>query len=141
MTGPDVPASSSPTPQCRKLGITPGHRVALDHPPAEWALSDPPPDVVIVGDGKPADVVVAFFRVAAELPERLAALARRIHPTGALWVAWPRRAGGHTSDITDTVVREHALELGIVDVKVAAIDDDWSGLRFVWRVANRPAGR
>ena len=54
-----------------------------------------------------------------------------------MWAAWPRRAGGHTSDITDNVVREHALAIGLVDVKVAAIDDDWSGLRLVWRVANR----
>ena len=51
-------------------------------------------------------------------------------PIGAVWVAWPRRAGGHTSDITDNVVREYALPLGLVDVKVAAIDDDWSGLRL-----------
>jgi hypothetical protein len=54
-----------------------------------------------------------------------------------LWVAWPRRAGGHRSDITDTVIREHALPMGLVDVKVAAIDEDWSGLRLVWRVENR----
>ncbi|MEJ0014705.1 MAG: hypothetical protein WDN07_04015 [Actinomycetota bacterium] len=52
--------------------------------------------------------------------------------------AWPRRAGSHRSDITDNLVRDVALPLGIVDVKVAAIDDDWSGLRFVWRVSNRP---
>ena len=64
-------------------------------------------------------------------------LARRIYPAGALWVAWPRRAGGHSSDITDNVIREHALPIGLVDVKVAAIDDDWSGLRLVWRVENR----
>ena len=56
---------------------------------------------------------------------------------GALWVAWPRRAAGHGSDITDTVIREYALPLGLVDVKVAAIDDDWSGLRVVWRTENR----
>jgi hypothetical protein len=63
--------------------------------------------------------------------------ATRIYPAGALWVAWPRRAAGHRSDITDNVVREHALPLGVVDVKVAAIDDDWSGLRLVWRTENR----
>jgi hypothetical protein len=52
-------------------------------------------------------------------------------------VAWPRRAGGHHSDITDNTIREQALPLGVVDVKVAAIDDDWSGIRLVWRLANR----
>ena len=81
---------------------------------------------------------MAFFTRAAEIGARLPALAERIYPAGAVWAAWPRRAGGHTSDITDNVVREHALAIGLVDVKVAAIDDDWSGLRLVWRVANRP---
>ena len=63
---------------------------------------------------------------------------QRIYPSGALWAAWPRRAGGHESDITDSVIRDWALELGVVDVKVAAIDADWSGMRLVWRLANRP---
>jgi hypothetical protein len=71
------------------------------------------------------------------MPDRLPELARRIFPAGAIWAAWPRRAAGHTSDITDNVVREHALPLGIVDVKVAALDEDWSTIRLVWRVDNR----
>jgi len=86
----------------------------------------------------PADVIIAFFTVAAEIPAALPELAGRIYPAGAIWAAWPRRAGGHRSDITDNVIRSHALPLGLVDVKVAAIDNDWSGLRLVWRVANRP---
>jgi hypothetical protein len=86
---------------------------------------------------EPADLIVAFFRQADELSRRLPDLVRRIQPDGALWIAWPRRAGGHHSDITDTVIRAEALALGVVDVKVAAIDDDWSGQRYVWRVANR----
>jgi hypothetical protein len=68
---------------------------------------------------------------------RLGELAHRIHPSGALWIAWPRRAGGHDSDITDTIIRACALPLGIVDVKVAAIDADWSGQRYVWRMELR----
>ncbi len=83
------------------------------------------------------DVLVAFFRAAAELDSRLPALAERIRPAGGLWVAWPRRAGGHTSDLGDTLIRETCLQLGIVDVKVAAIDEDWSGAKFVWRLTNR----
>jgi hypothetical protein len=90
----------------------------------------------VVGGGR-ADVIISFFTAAAQLGERLPELADRIRPDAALWVTWPRRAAGHNSDITDNVVRDHALPLGIVDVKVAAIDDDWSGLRFVWRKANR----
>ena len=82
-------------------------------------------------------MIIAFFTRAEEIGVRLPALADRIFPDGAVWAAWPRRAGGHTSDITDNVVREHALAMGLVDVKVAAIDADWSGLRLVWRVVNR----
>jgi hypothetical protein len=126
------------TPQARKLGLKPGLRVALDAPAAEWVLQDPPGGLLPADpDDGSADVIIAFFRTAAELVPRLPELARRIYPGGAIWAAWPRRAGGHDSDITDNVVRAHALDLGLVDVKVAAIDDDWSGLRLVWRVSNR----
>lgn len=123
--------------QARKLGLKPGQRVSLDEPPAGWALADPPDGLAYVGAPDHADVIIAFFARAGDLSERLPVLAERIFPAGAVWAAWPRRAGGHTSDITDNVVREHALALGLVDVKVAAIDDDWSGLRLVWRAANR----
>jgi len=130
-------AGYSGTPQARKLGIKPGHRVSLDAPPPGWTLLDPPPGLVPVDPPGAADVLVAFFRGADELPRRLPELVRRIYPAGALWIAWPRRAAGHESDITDAIVRVEALALGVVDVKVAALDEDWSGLRFVWRLANR----
>jgi hypothetical protein len=123
--------------QARKLGLKPGQRVALDAPPDGWRLADPPDGLTYVDGPATADVIVAFFGSAHEIAARLPGLAERIFPAGAVWAAWPRRAGGHTSDITDNVVREHALPLGLVDVKVAAIDNDWSGLRLVWRVANR----
>ena len=123
--------------QARKLGLKPGQRVSLDDPPPGWTLSDPPDGLVYVGGPGEADVIIAFFARADEIGARLPALAERIYPGGAVWAAWPRRAGGHTSDITDNVVREHTLAIGLVDVKVAAIDADWSGLRLVWRMANR----
>ena len=125
--------------QARKLGLKPGQRVSLDGPPGGWHLADPPDGLADAGAAGPADVIIAFFARADDIGVRLPALAERIYPGGAVWVAWPRRAGGHTSDITDNVVREHALALGLVDVKVAAIDDDWSGLRLVWRVTEPPA--
>lgn len=127
----------SGTPQAKKLGLEPRRRVALDHPPPGWALTDPPEEVIVVDRPEPADVVVAFFPAADELPGRLPDLGRRIFPAGALWIAWPRRAGGHHSDITDHVVRQHILPLGLVDTKVAALDDDWSALRVVWRREHR----
>jgi hypothetical protein len=130
-------AGYSGTPLAKKLGIKPGTRLALDGAPPGWAVPELPGGVVAAADGEPADVVVAFFREAAELPERLPALARRIFPAGALWLAWPRKAGGHVSDISENGLRDHALPLGIVDNKVAAIDEDWSGLRVVWRLEHR----
>lgn len=78
-------------------------------------------------------MVIAFFPDAAALTTAIAVLGRAVFPDGSLWVAWPRRAGGHRSDITDDVVRAAALPHGLVDVKVAALDDDWSGLKLVWR--------
>jgi len=132
-----VPAGYSGTPQARKLGLKPGHRVLLDDPPDGWELREPPDGLLGANEDGAADVIIAFFRTAAEIPDRLPALGRRVFPAGAIWAAWPRRAAGHTSDITDNVVREHALSLGLVDVKVAAIDEDWSALRLVWRAENR----
>ena len=124
-------------PQAVKLGLRPGQRVYLHHPPADWDLADPPDGLIDAGPDGPADLIIAFFRARAVIAGELDGLARRIYPAGALWVAWPRRAGGHHSDITDNVIRSEALPMGLVDVKVAAIDDDWSGLRLVWRVENR----
>jgi hypothetical protein len=127
------------TPQARKLGLKPGMRVALDAPPRGWQLADPPDGLLAPdGDGA-ADVILAFFLASAQIAERLPVLAPRVFPAGAVWALWPRRAAGHVSDITDNVVRGCALELGLVDVKVAAVDDDWSGLRLVWRAGNRSA--
>ena len=114
-----------------------GQRVYLHRAPSGWDLADPPDGLTDAGPDGPADVIIAFFTAAAQIAGDLDGLARRIYPAGALWVAWPRRAGGHRSDITDTVIREHALPMGLVDVKVAAIDENWSGLRLVWRVENR----
>jgi hypothetical protein len=130
-------AGYSGSPQWRKLGLKAGQRVALDNAPAGWALTDPPDGLIAVGADGPADVILAFFTAADQLAVRLPDLVKRIYPTGGLWVAWPRRAGGHVSDITDNLVREQVLALGVVDVKIAAIDNDWSGQRVVWRLENR----
>jgi hypothetical protein len=127
-------AGYSPTPQARKLGLKPGLRVALDRAPSGWQLDDPP-ELTFVRSG-PAGVIVAFVRSAGEL-SRVARLGERIFPDGALWIAWPRRAAGHESDVTENGIRDAVLPLGLVDVKVAAIDEDWSGLKIVWRREKR----
>jgi hypothetical protein len=83
-------------------------------------------------------VVGAFFTRRAELERRFERLAAAVYPDGALWIAWPKRASGVPTDLTEDVVREVALANGLVDNKVCAIDDTWSGLRLVYRLRDRP---
>jgi hypothetical protein len=124
-------------PQAAKLGLKPEQRVHLHNPPPGWALTRPPAGLAEPDPDGQADLIIAFFTSADEIAAQIGELARRIYPAGALWVAWPRRAAGHRSDITENLIREHVLPIGLVDVKVAAIDEDWSGLRVVWRTENR----
>lgn len=124
----------SATPQVRKLGIRAAMRVAFVDASPDWQLTDPP-EIVRADDG-PVDIVIWFVRAAAELTDA-AAHGKRVFPAGALWIAWPRKAAGHVSDVTENAIRDAVLPLGLVDVKVAAIDQDWSGLKIVWRTKNR----
>ena len=138
--GGGTPASPpTATPLVRKIGIKPGHRLLLWDAPRGWELAELPPGVTVTRSAATADVVVAFFRCADDLAAEIGALSRAIMPAGSRWVAWPRRAAGHTSDITDNVVRAIVLPLGLVDVKVAALGEDWSGLKVVWRKEHRPS--
>ncbi len=125
------------TPQLTKLGIVPGVRLDVVDRPAGWGFETDPVGVEMVRPDAPADVILAFCTSAAGVERTVLALGSRIRPAGALWIAWPRRAAGHVSDVTDNRVREIVLPLGLVDVKIAAIDTDWSGLKVVWRLENR----
>jgi hypothetical protein len=131
-----TPAGYSGTPLAKKLGIKPEHEVALVDAPDSWSVPDPPPGVHITRDGPAAagrfDIVITFVREASALGS-LDPLGRQIFPDGAVWVAWPRKASGHVSDVTENGIRDVALPLGLVDTKVAALDEDWSGLKLVWR--------
>ena len=103
------------------------------------ALGELPDDVRVKRRATaPLDVVCAFFTRRAPLERSLARLAATIHPHGGLWIAWPKRASGVATDITEDVVRELALAGGLVDNKVCAIDETWSGLRLVYRLRDRP---
>ena len=131
-------AGYSGTPLWKKLGIKEGHRLTLVEAPPEWAVSDLPANVEVgAGLQEPADIVISFHREAADLQSRIEALGQAIHPDGTLWLAWPRKAGGHESDITENGIRDLVLGMGLVDVKVAALDQDWSGLKLVWRRERR----
>ena len=122
------------TPQLKKLGIKPGLRLVVVGKADEWEFADPLIEVELVQPG-PTDVALVFVRSAADLD--LAAWGQWIFPSGSVWVAWPRKAAGHVSDVDENTIRAAALDLGMVDVKVAAIDTDWSGLKIVWRKVNR----
>jgi hypothetical protein len=132
-----VDSGYSGTPQLKKLGIVPGARWHVDGAPQGWRFETPPDGSLEAAPDSAADVVLAFVTAAAQISPTLERLEPTVFPAGALWVAWPRKAAGHASDITDNVVRDAALERSLVDTKVAAIDADWSGLKLVWRVEAR----
>ena len=123
----------SSTPQLRKLGIVPGARWAVVGADPGWRFEAPPDAAAEVTGSAPADVVLVFVRAAAEVEPALVEQEQRVFPAGALWIAWPRKAAGHVSDLGDVVVRDAALARRFVDVKVAALDHDWSALKLVWR--------
>lgn len=133
-------AGYSGTPLPIKLGIKEGTTVALlDSPPG--LISGLPAGVVIKHQARGrADVVVAFFTARGRLERRIGVLAKMIFPAGGLWIAWPKRTSGVATDVTDNDIRAVALPLGLVDNKVCAVDDTWSGLRVVWRRELREAG-
>jgi len=131
-------AGYSGTPLPRKLGIREGARVKLSRPPhgLQRVLGDLPAGARFVSSG-PADVVVHFAASRAGLLRRFRGLARSFEETGGLWIAWPKRASGVATDLDENVVREIGLGAGLVDNKVCAIDEIWSALRFVVRLADR----
>jgi hypothetical protein len=135
-------AGYSGTPLPRKLGLKPGQRIAFLGAPPEFADALGPlpegverPRTALRG---PLDLVVAFFVERRQLETRLPRLVAALEPTGALWIAWPKRASSVETDLTEDVVRELGLAAGVVDVKVCAIDATWSGLKLVVRVKDRP---
>jgi hypothetical protein len=137
----DPPAGYSGTPLVRKLGIKPGARLALIGAPDGFdrTLGELPVGVAVLRAARgPLDVIVAFFIDRSRLERRLTALRTALEPAGGLWIAWPKRASGVATDLTEGVVRELGLAAGLVDNKVCAIDAVWSGLRLVYRVADRP---
>ncbi len=134
-------AGYSGTPLPKKLGIKADCRLALVNAPDDFvqALGELPPGVVPRTMGRGTyDVIVLFAASAKELARALASARPRLDPDGGLWIAWPKKSSGIRTDVTETEVRGRGLDAGLVDNKVCAIDDTWSGLRFVVRVKDRP---
>lgn len=133
-------AGYSGTPLPKKLGIAPGSRLALLDAPRGFEVTlGALPEAVTPRDSLRggADVAVCFVTERRVLERRLGALGRAIFPDGAAWIAWPKRASGVATDVTEDAVRELALPLGLVDNKVCAVDEVWSALRLVWRRERR----
>jgi hypothetical protein len=134
-------AGYSGTPLLRKLGVKDDHVVLLDRAPDDFELGETGARVVRRLPAATLDVTLTFHTRLAELEARLPALLERTATAGMVWVCWPKKAAqqrlGIASDLGDGVVRDLGLRLGWVDVKVAAIDGTWSGLKFVRRVRDR----
>ena len=126
----------------KKLGIREGSRVALVNAPADFVsgLGELPAGVSFVAlprAGRAVELVLFFVRSEAELRKRFETLAARITPAGMLWVAWPKRSSGVATDLSFEVVQAEGLARGLVDNKSCAVDEVWSGLRFVYRLKDR----
>ncbi len=137
-------AGYSGTPLPRKLGITPGATLAIENAPPGFdaTLGELPDGVRQADEGETGvDVLVAFHLSREALESSFPTQACRIVPNGGYWIAWPKRSSGVPTDITEDVLREVLLPTGLVDNKVCAIDDTWSGLRFVVRKEHRAAWR
>lgn len=134
-------AGYSGTPLAAKLGVKEGHVVLLDRLPDGLDLGLPPEAIVVRRLRAGLDVSVTFHQRASTLEQRLPALLPRTVTSGMVWVCWPKKAAaqrlGIDTDLTDDVVRGIGLGLGWVDVKVCAIDEVWSGQKFVRRLRDR----
>lgn len=133
-------AGYSGTPLAKKLGIKPGSRIHAANAPGNYLeLLAPLPEGVKVmprlsGD---TDIVHLFSTSRSDLAGRLRAVLTNLKTDGAIWVSWPKKSSKVATDIGEDTVRELALPLGLVDIKVCAVDDTWSGLKLVIRKSNR----
>lgn len=133
-------AGYSGTPLAKKLGIKPGSRLwALHAPEGYRKLLAPLPESVSFATraAKDLDIVHCFATERRALVAALPQLMKCIKKNGALWVSWPKKASKMETNVTEDVIREVALPLGLVDVKVCAVDETWSGLKLVIRLQNR----
>jgi hypothetical protein len=130
----------SGTPLPKKLGIKPGFRVSLVNAPADVTgeLKAALQTCEITREGKkPLDFAMVFTKSGSELTKEFRRIAKLLAPAGMLWVSWPKKSSGVSTDVSETVVRETGLAEGLVDVKVCAVTEVWSGLKFVRRLKDR----
>jgi hypothetical protein len=129
----------SGTPLPKKLGIKAGYRVKLANAPAEvrMELREALAECKVAKHGDALDFAMTFSKSRAELTNEFAQMVRLLAPAGMFWVSWPKKSSGVATDLDENVVREIGLDAGLVDVKVCAVTEVWSGLKFVRRVKDR----
>ena len=132
-------AGYSGTPLVKKLGIKSGFSIAFVNAPRDFARHlDLPANVTInLKTRKPLDFVLLFVQSEKALTVKFSEYAARLTPAGMLWVSWPKKSSGVITDLSETKVRTIGLAAGLVDVKICAVDDLWSGLKFVFRLKDR----
>lgn len=133
-------AGYSGTPLVKKLGIKENFNAAFVNAPAgyEKSLGLPPSVTVNSRSKKPFDFVQLFVTTRRELEQRFPQYSAKLNPSAMFWISWPKRSSGVATDLSEDVVRAIGLANGMVDVKVCAVDDIWSGLKFVFRLKDRP---
>jgi len=130
----------SRTPLAKKLGIKNNFKLKLVHQPDYYfkLFTDLPPDIKLVKDNKSKkDFIHYFTKSAAQLQKDIKTLRQEIEENGIIWISWPKKASKVETDVTENIVRDLALKNGLVDVKVCAVDEIWSGLKLVIRVKDR----
>jgi len=132
-------AGYSGTPLVKKLGIKSGFNVAFVNAPRDFArhLNLPANVTINLKTGKPLDFALLFVKSEKDLTVGFSQYAARLTPAGMLWVSWPKKSSGVITDLSETNVRRIGLAAGLVDVKICAVDDVWSGLKFVYRLQDR----
>jgi len=137
-------AGYSGTPLVKKLGIKPGFEVAFVNAPGNFAPQLELPASVNIKSplrSKDLDLIILFVTSQKALISSFAQYSGRIKPAGMIWVSWPKKTSGVRTDLNENVVRDVGLATGLVDVKVCAVDEVWSGLKFVFRLKDRPNQR
>ena len=144
MSKTTAPAGYSGTPLATKLGIKDGTRVHVSGAPPSFAdLLEPwPTGAILVGkvDDR-TDVIHVFEKSRAKLEKALGGVLKKMKPDAAVWVSWPKKSSKVATDITEDTIREVALPMGLVDVKVCAVDETWSGLKLVIRKELRKSAK
>ena len=132
-------AGYSGTPLPKKLGIKEGSRIALVNAPEDFQseLGELPHNVQFIKPTKSLDIILLFVMNERALTRDFAKLAAKLVSNGMIWIAWPKKSSGVATDLSEQRVREIGLDAGLVDVKICAIDETWSGLKFVYRLKDR----